>query len=76
MKRLLFVTATTILTVAAIGGCRGGTSWFHRGAECQPNAQPCTENCPPDCDPMYGSSVPMGMPTTTLPATMEALPAN
>ncbi len=48
MKRLLFVTAMTILTVAAVGGCRGGgTSWFNRGAECEPYAAPCTDVASP-----------------------------
>jgi len=84
MKRLLIVTAVSILTVVAVSGCRGvGCGrWFNRGAECEPYAPACTDPCQPDCDPMYVPGVPMGT-TTTVPSTipsmspsMEALPQN
>jgi hypothetical protein len=85
MKRLLFVTAMMILTVAAVSGCRGvGCGrWFNRGAECETYAPACTDACQPDCDPLYvpGAipTAPMGTITTvpsTVPPTMEALPQN
>ena len=82
MKRLLFVTALMILTVAAVSGCRGVgcSSWFNRGAACEPYAPPCNDVSQPDCDPLYVPGVPMGTTTTTIPSTvpptMEALPAN
>jgi hypothetical protein len=82
MKRLLFVTAMMILTVAAVSGCRGVecSKWFNRGAACEPCAPPCTDECQPDCNPLYVPGAPMGTTTTTIPSTvppaMEALPVN
>ena len=87
MKRLLFVAAIMILTVAAVSGCRGTrsscSSWFNRGAACEPYTPACTEECQPDCDPLYVPGMPMGTTTTvtptvppTMPPTMEALPQN
>lgn len=86
MKRLLFVTAMMILTVAAVSGCRGvGCGrFFNRGAECEQYAPACTDACQPDCDPLYVPGVPMGTVTTTVPSTtvpgapptMQALPNN
>jgi hypothetical protein len=82
MKRLLFVTALMILTVAAVSGCRGAgcSSWFNRGAACEPYAPQYNDVSQPDCDPLYAPGVPMGTTMTTVsptvPPTMEALPAN
>jgi hypothetical protein len=81
MKRRLLVAAVTVLAVTSVSGCRGGSSWWNRGALCGAQADPCaTAVCPPDCDPMYAPGIPMG--TTMMgapmapPTTMEALPAN
>ncbi len=80
MKRLLFVTAMTILTVAAVSGCRGvGCGrWFQRGVECEAYAPACVDPCESDCGSLYVPGVPMGTTTTvpTIAPTMESLPQN
>ena len=82
MKRLLFVTAMMILTVAAVSGCRG--------VECSKLVQPrcgvravCASvhgRVPARLRSVVRPGVPMGTTTTTIPSTvpptMEALPAN
>ena len=72
MKRLVFVTAVTILTITAAGGCRLG-SWWQRGAVCETYAPACTETCAPGCDPLSMPGASMGM--GAFPSTMESLPA-
>ena len=73
MKRLVFVAAITILTAAAVSGCRGGTQWWHKGDACEPCAPAYSPTFESGCDPMYVPSMPMG--TTGIPSTMESLPA-
>lgn len=80
MKRRLFVAAVTLLTAASVSGCRGGSSWWNRGALCGVQADPCaTAVCPPDCDPLYVPGIPMGTSVTTAPLpppSLESLPTN
>jgi hypothetical protein len=76
MKRLLVVSAMTVLTLSSLAGCRGGTSWCRQGAECQPYAEPCTDAYSSDCNPIYSGDPLAVPPAGSIPSTMEAVPVN